>query len=311
MKQYLDILRKVKKEGVFSNDRTGIGVCTLFGASFEHNMEDGFPLITTKKVPFSIIAVELEGFLKGITDKKWYQDRKCKIWNEWARRDKIPYSNDEKTKELMAQERDLGPFYGFQWRHFGAKYGQFSENPFIDFLKLAANGFKRPPAYEMDYNGRGTDQIKRMIETLRVKPTCRKQVVSAWNAADLQQMSLDPCHYAFQVNIIDGKLNLSWNQRSVDTMLGLPFNIASYATLLHLLARELGLKEGKLVGHFNNVHVYSNHLEALNEQINRKPKPLPKIVTDPNVKSIFDWSHDKSKIEGYEPHQHIKLEVAV
>ncbi len=290
MRAYLDIVDKIIKEGVLAENRTGVPAYTIAGAIFEHDMKYGFPLLTTKKVPFKMIASELEFFIKGMTDKKWLQDRNNHIWDEWANPEITPYGHDEESKKKMLEERDLGPIYGFQWRHFNAPY----EN------------------YDYNYRDKGIDQLKKVIETIKNNPRDRRMIVSAWNPEQLDKMALPPCHYCFQVTVLDGKLNLLWNQRSVDTMLGLPFNIASYALLLHLLAKETGLKEGKLVGFLADVHIYKNHLDKASEQLKRDPNkyPLPKIETD-NWSGIFDWSFEDSKILDYQSYDKIPFEIAV
>jgi len=290
MQVYLDIVKKILEQGERKDNRTGVDTIAIAGAMFEHDMSKGFPLLTTKKMPFKVIASELEFFIKGITDKKWLQDRNNHIWDEWAYPKKAPYGHDEASKKRMADERDLGPIYGFQWRHFNAPYY----------------------SYETNYTGQGVDQLKKVIETLKNNPGDRRMIVAAWNPLALHDMALPPCHYAFQVTVIKGKLNLLWNQRSVDTMLGLPFNIASYAILLHLLAKETGLQEGKLVGFLADTHIYENHLEGAKEQISRDPNlyPLPKIVTE-NFTSIFDWQYTDTKIENYQSHLPIKFDIAV
>lgn len=290
MQSYLDIVKKILNEGSTKEDRTGTGTIAIAGAMFEHDMGKGFPLLTTKKMPFSVIASELEFFIKGITDKQWLKDRKNHIWDEWANPKKAPYGHDEAAKQKMAEERDLGPVYGFQWRHFNAPYY----------------------SYNTDYINQGVDQLQKVVSTIKKNPYDRRMIVCAWNPAMMDQMALPPCHYAFQVTVINGKLNLLWNQRSVDTMLGLPFNIASYALLLHLLAKECKLGEGKLVGFLADTHIYQNHLEGAREQITRDPNTyaLPKIVTE-NFTSIFDWQYTDSRIVGYESHPGIKFQIAI
>ena len=290
METYHKIVQHILDSGELKENRTGVKAFTVAGVMFEHDMADGFPLMTTKKMPFKVIASELEFFIKGITDKKWLQDRKNFIWNEWANPQKAPYGHSPEAKVKMAAERDLGAVYGFQWRHFGAEY----EN------------------YDSDYTGQGVDQLQYVVDMLKKDPTDRRMIVSAWNPAAKHKMGLPPCHYAFQVTVINGKLNLLWNQRSVDTMLGLPFNIASYGLLLHLLARESGFKEGKLVGFLGDVHIYDNHVEGAKEQMSRDVGkfPLPKLVTQ-DFKSIFDWKSDDSSIEGYESYDRIKFDIAV
>lgn len=290
MKTYLDIVNKILTDGIKKEDRTGVGTRAIAGAMFEHEMEKGFPLLTTKKMPFKMIATELEFFIKGITDKQWLKDRNCHIWDEWCNPKKVPYGHDEETKKKMAEERDLGAVYGFQWRHFGADY----EN------------------YDTDYAGKGVDQLKELVELLKRDPNNRRLILSAWNPAALGQMALPPCHYNLQITVLNGKLNLLWNQRSVDVMLGLPFNIASYALLLHLLAKETKLKEGKLVGFLGDTHIYLNHIEGAKEQLQRDPNtyPLPTLETEPFT-SIFDWKAEDSKIMGYESYPRISFAIAV
>jgi thymidylate synthase len=290
MKTYLDIVRKILDTGERKENRTGVDAITMAGAMFEHDMSAGFPLLTTKKTPFKIMAAELEFFIKGLTDKEWLKGRKCHIWDEWANPKKVPYGHDEETKARMAAERDLGPIYGFQWRHFNADYDSF----------------------DTDYAGKGIDQLKQVVEKLKSNPGDRRMIVSAWNPIKIPEMALPPCHYAFQVTVINGKLNLLWNQRSVDTMLGLPFNIASYALLLHLLAKESGLKEGKLVGFLADTHIYVNHLDGAKEQLTRDPSayPLPQIETQ-NFTSIFDWKAEDTQLLNYQSFPKIEFPIAV
>ena len=237
-----------------------------------------------------MVASELEFFIKGLTDKKWLQDRSNHIWDEWASPTKAPYGHDDAAKAKMKNERDLGPIYGFQWRHFNAEYKNS----------------------DSDYTGQGIDQLKKLTETLKTNPNDRRMIVSAWNPSKLSEMALPPCHYCFQVTVINGKLNLLWNQRSVDTMLGLPFNIASYALLLHLLAKESRLREGKLVGFLADTHIYVNHVDGAKEQLSRDPStyPLPTLQTE-NFTSIFDWKCDDSKILNYQSFPKIEFAIAV
>ncbi|HYE60208.1 MAG TPA: thymidylate synthase [Candidatus Kapabacteria bacterium] len=290
MKAYLDIVQHILDHGETKMDRTGVGTIAVAGAMFEHDMANGFPLLTTKKVPFKNIASELEFFIKGITDKQWLQERNNHIWDEWANPKKAPYGHDEASKQRMLEERDLGAVYGFQWRHYNAPYY----------------------SYNTDYSGQGVDQLKKVVDTLKTNPHDRRMIVCAWNPSMLGEMGLPPCHYAFQVTVINGRLNLLWNQRSVDTMLGLPFNIASYALLLHLLAKESNLKEGRLVGFLADVHIYLNHIDGAKEQLTRDPNlyPLPSISTE-HFTSIFDWKSDDTKILNYQSYPKIAFEIAV
>jgi thymidylate synthase len=288
MKAYLEIVENIFKSGLRKANRTGIDALTIAGAMFEHDMAEGFPLLTTKKVPFRLVASELEFFIRGITDKEWLREKNNHIWDEWCSGDVVPYGIDPETKSKMMAERELGPIYGWQWRNFGANYVAHNDSP----------------------HGNGVDQLQLLVETLKKDPDNRRMIVSAWNPLDLSRMALPPCHYSFQVTVIDGRLNLLWNQRSVDVALGLPFNIASYGCLLHLLAKEANLGEGKLIGFLGDTHIYVNHIDGLREQTDRAPHTLPKIKTEP-FSSVFDWHYTDTVIEGYDPHPAIKFEIAV
>ncbi len=290
MQTYHDIVKKILETGTLKENRTGIDTIAITGAMFEHDMSKGFPLLTTKKIPFRLVASELEFFIKGITDKQWLQEQNNHIWDEWCTPLKIPYANDEETKKKMLEERDLGTIYGWEWRHFGAIYKD----------------------YQTDYTGQGVDQLKKLVDTLKKDPTSRRMLVLAWNPLDVDKAVPPYCHYGFQVTVTGKKLNLLWNQRSVDVMLGLPFNIASYGLLLHLLAKESGLEEGKLVGFLADTHIYVNHAEGAKEQLSRDPShyPLPQIKTEPFT-SIFDWTCESTQIIGYESYPRIPFEIAI
>jgi thymidylate synthase len=294
MISYLNIVRRILEHGTRKQNRTGVDALTVPGAMFEHDLEDGFPLLTTKAVPFRLVASELEFFVRGITDKEWLRSRGNHIWDEWCSPDRVPYGHDEETRSKMMAERELGPIYGWQWRHFGAEYVAHDQPP----------------------RGRGVDQLKKLVDVLRTNPADRRMLVSAWNPVDFHRMALPPCHYSFQVTVVGGKLNLLWNQRSVDVALGLPFNIASYALLLHLLARGAGLAEGRLVGFLADTHVYVNHVDGLREQLGRAPFPLPRVETSGMIKTsepadIFSWSCEQSRVVGYQHHPKIAFEIAV
>jgi len=286
MKQYLDIIRKIVDCGVFKEDRTGTGCYSYPGMFFEHDMSEGFPLLTTKRVPYNLVASELEFFIKGITDKRWLIVRNNHIWDEWCSPDKVPYGHDEETKKLMMEEYDLGPLYGWQWRNFGGEY------------------------ISPDRFGPGVDQLQDLVYTLKTNPSDRRMLVVAWNPLANHKMALPPCHWAFQVTVTGNKLNLFWNQRSVDSMAGLPFNIASYATLLHLLALESGFEEGRLCGFLGDTHIYKNHMTQVATQLLREPYPLPTIKTRV-FKSIFDWEYTDTEVVDYKHHPGIKLPIAV
>lgn len=289
MHSYLNILEKILREGVKKPTRTGIPTLSISGVMFEHDMSEGFPILTTRKMPFKGSRVETEGFIQGVTDKLWYQERGCHFWDHWCNKKKVPYRIDAETKKRMREERDLGPIYGFQWRHFGAEYRGF----------------------DFDYSGNGKDQLAWAIERLKKDLTDRKIVISAWNPIDLDEMALEPCHYSWQILVAGGKIDLLWNQRSVDTPIGLPNNITQYATILHLVAKELRLQEGRLVGMLGDTHIYENQIEGVNEQLKREPHPLPRIQTN-NFTSIFNWKHDQTKLVDYQSHPKIDFgEIAV
>ena len=264
MKQYLDLLQRVLNEGTSKTDRTGTGTTSVFGHQMRFKMEDGFPLLTTKKLHLKSIIYELLWFLKGDTNVKYLQDNGVRIWNEWADTD-----------------GSLGHIYGYQWRSWP------------------------------DYNGGHIDQISEVINTIKNNPDSRRIIVSSWNVADLGNMNLPPCHCFFQFYVADGKLSLQLYQRSADIFLGVPFNIASYALLLKMMAQVTGLKEGDFVHTLGDAHIYNNHMEQVQLQLTRKPKELPQIKINPDVKNIFDFKFEDFELVNYEPHPHIKGIVAV
>lgn len=288
MQSYLDIVRTILEHGELKHSRTGTDTLAIAGMMFEHDMSNGFPLLTTKAVPMRLVSSELEFFIKGITDKKWLIDKENHIWDEWCSPKKVPYAHDDLTKKKMKEERDLGPIYGYQWRRFNAMYESFD--------KAAVT--------------QGVDQLKNIVEELKKDPNSRRMICMAWNPSQQKEMALPPCHYGFQIVVIGDKLNLLWNQRSVDVALGLPFNIASYALLLHLLAKESGLKEGRLVGFLADTHIYVNHIDGLKEQLTRIPFKLPRISTE-KFTTIFDWEYQDTIVQDYEKHPRIKFEVAI
>ena len=258
-KQYQGFLRKLIMYGTEKQDRTNTGTLSYFGDTFRHNMEDGFPLLTTKKMAVNSMVTELKWFLRGDSHIGFLLENGCNIWNGDAYKKYqrvVAWDLDEplSKKEFIDKVKNdkdywhyglLGPIYGTQWRKWGNK----------EYI----------------------DQIKELIENLKTNPNSRRHLVSAWNVEDLEKMTLPPCHYSFQCYVADGKLSLMWNQRSVDVFLGLPFNIASYGLLLLLLCEETGYKPGELIGNLGDVHLYKNHLEQAHEQIKREPKKLPKI----------------------------------
>jgi thymidylate synthase len=275
---YLRILKYVYENGYLKENRTGVSAYTVPHLMIQHDMSLGFPLFTTKKMGIKSISAELEFFIKGLSDKKWLQDRKCFIWDEWCNPKKVPVGlSDEERKEFQLHENDLGKVYGYQWRNFNSQ----------------------------DY-----DQLKTVIETIKKDPNNRRLIVSAWNPLQFNEMALPPCHVLWNVQIIGNKLNLCWYQRSVDTFLGLPYNIASYALLLKLLCLETGYEEGILSGFLADVHIYENHVEQVQEQLSRTPYDLPQLVI-PNFKSILDWEYTQVEIQNYTAHPSIKAPIAV
>lgn len=264
MKQYHDLLKRVLAEGVKKEDRTGTGTISVFGHQSRYNLEDGFPMLTTKKLHLKSIIHELLWFLAGDTNVKYLQENGVRIWNEWA---------DENG--------DLGHIYGYQWRSWP------------------------------DYNGGHIDQISEVVNQIKNNPDSRRIIVNAWNVADLPNMNLPPCHAFFQFYVADGRLSLQLYQRSADIFLGVPFNIASYALLLQMMAQVTGLKAGDFVHTLGDAHIYTNHLEQVKLQLTRDFRPLPTMKINPDVKSIFDFKFEDFELEGYDPHPHIKGVVAV
>lgn len=264
MKQYLDLLREIRDNGVTKTDRTGVGTKSIFGHQMRFNLQDGFPLLTTKKVFLKGIIYELLWFLKGDTNIKFLTDHNVHIWDEWA---------DENG--------DLGYVYGKQWRSWETT------------------------------DGRVIDQISQVVDLIKNHPNSRRILVTAWNPAEIDKMALPPCHCLFQFYVADGKLSCQLYQRSADTFLGVPFNIASYALLTMMLAQVCGLEPGEFIHTTGDTHIYLNHLEQVNEQLSREPRPLPKMIINPDVKSIFDFKYEDFKLEGYDPYPAIKAPVAV
>ena len=264
MKQYLDLLNRIMTEGTQKGDRTGTGTISIFGNQMRFNLEDGFPLLTTKKLHLKSIIHELLWFLNGDTNVKYLQDNGVRIWNEWA---------DENG--------ELGPVYGHQWRSWP------------------------------DYNGGTIDQIQGIVDQLKNNPDSRRMIVSAWNVAEVDRMALPPCHTMFQFYVADGRLSLQLYQRSADTFLGVPFNIASYALLLQMMAQVSGLKAGDFIHTTGDTHLYLNHLEQAKLQLTRKPRPLPKMLINPDVKNIFDFKYEDFQLTDYDPWPHIKAVVSV
>lgn len=288
MKQYLDMCRFVLENGVMKTDRTGTGTISYFGYQMRFNLNDGFPLLTTKRVYRRPIIHELLWFLKGDTNIKYLVDNDVKIWNEW------PYEAYKKSSEFQGEtleefvskikESDefaqkwgnLGPVYGHQWRNFG-----------------------------------GVDQIAKLIEGLKNNPDSRRHIVSAWNPTEVDDMALPPCHCFMQFYVVNNKLSCQLYQRSADIFLGVPFNIASYSLLTMMIAQVCGFELGDFVHTIGDAHIYLNHVEQVKLQLTREPRPLPKMIINPNVKSIFDFKYEDFEVVDYNPHKSIKGEVSV
>ena len=296
MKQYLDLLSTILNDGVVRGDRTGTGTKGVFGYQMRFNLAEGFPLLTTKKVFLKGVIHELLWFLRGDTNIKYLVDNGVHIWDSDAFRyynelcvkhGVLPVDLDTFLSAAGVESPsegyrfgDLNHVYGYQWRSW-------------------------PKA-----NGEVIDQIARVIDTLKTNPTSRRMIVSAWNVADVEDMALPPCHTMFQFFVAEGKLSCQLYQRSADTFLGVPFNIASYALLTMMIAKECGLEVGDFVHTLGDAHLYLNHLEQANEQLSREPRALPRMVLNPDVKSIFDYKYEDFTLEGYDPHPAIKAPLS-
>ena len=305
MRQYLDLLKDIRDNGVIKSDRTGTGTKSLFGRQIRFDLSKGFPAVTTKKLFLRGIIHELLWFLQGSSNIEYLVKNDVHIWDEWPYRaylqatgKKVPDSGStewqdglkkftEKIKndhKFALKYGELGPVYGYQWRHWP------------------------------DGKGGEIDQITEIINTLKTNPDSRRIILSAWNVADIQEMAkagIPPCHTLSQFYVIDGKLSCQLYQRSADTLLGVPFNIASYSLLTMMIAQVTGLQVGEFIHTFGDVHIYMNHLEQVDLQLSRKPMKLPKMVINPNVKSIFDFKIDDFTLEGYDPYPAIKAPIAV
>ena len=264
MKQYLDLMRHVRDNGIRKEDRTGTGTVSVFGYQMRFNLADGFPLVTTKKCHLRSIIHELLWFLKGDTNIAYLHENNVTIWDEWA---------DENG--------DLGPVYGSQWRSWPAA------------------------------DGSSIDQISQVVEQIRNNPDSRRIIVSAWNVGEIERMALPPCHAFFQFYVADGRLSCQLYQRSADIFLGVPFNIASYALLLLMMAQVTGLEAGDFVHTFGDAHLYLNHLEQTDLQLAREPRPLPVMSINPDVHELFDFRYEDFELQNYDPHPHIKAPVAI
>lgn len=264
MQQYLNLLQRILHEGAEKNDRTGTGTISVFGNQMRFHLDDGFPILTTKKVHLKSIIYELLWFLRGDTNAHWLQEHGVRIWNEWA---------DE--------DGNLGHIYGYQWRSWP------------------------------DYNGGSIDQIKDVVSQIKSNPDSRRLLVSAWNVADLDKMNLPPCHILFQFYVAQNRLSCQLYQRSADTFLGMPFNIASYSLLTMMVAQVCGLQLGDFVYTTGDTHIYKNHLDQVRLQLTRQPRPLPTMLINPDVKDIFSFQYEDFSLVNYNPYDTIKAKVSV
>jgi len=280
MRAYLDLLRNVLENGATREDRTGTGTRSLFGYQLRIDLRDGFPLLTTKKVHLKSIIHELLWFVSGQTHVSHLQEVGVSIWDEWA--------TAEQTARFGRKEGDLGPVYGHQWRNFGATE--------------RADG-----SYESD----GFDQLSYVLEQIRDNPDSRRLIISGWNPLEAERVALPPCHTLFQFYVSEGRLSCQLYQRSADVFLGVPFNIASYALLTMMIASVSDLEPGDFIHTFGDVHLYSNHVDQARLQLSRRPRPLPTMIIDPSVRSLFDFRYQHFQLKDYLPHAAIKAPVAV
>merc|ERR1719482_587038 len=282
--QYLKLIREISEKGFAGDDRTGVGTVSIFGTTMRFDLRKSFPLLTTKRVFWRGIVEELLWFIKGDTNAKHLSEKGIKIWDGNGSRDFL-----DKRGLGHREEGDLGPVYGFQWRHFGAKY--------VDM--------------HTDYIGQGVDQLAECIRKIKEDPTDRRILLSAWNPADLKEMALPPCHMFCQFYVANGELSCLMYQRSCDMGLGVPFNIASYSLLTCMIAQVCGLRPGEFVHSMGNAHVYLNHTEPLKEQLKNEPRPFPVLKVNPEVTDIDAFTAADFEISGYNPHAKIAMEMAV
>lgn len=264
MKQYLDLLKHIRDNGVVKQDRTGIGTKSIFGYQMRFDLQQGFPLLTTKKVHLKSIIYELLWFISGDTNIKYLKEHGVSIWDEWA-----------------DTNGDLGPVYGHQWRSWPTP------------------------------DGKSIDQLANVIDTIKNNPDSRRILVSAWNPGEVDKMALPPCHCLFQFYVAEGKLSCQLYQRSADTFLGVPFNIASYSLLTMMIAQVCGLQPGEFIHTTGDTHLYLNHIQQVNLQLSREPRALPKMIINPEVNDLFSFKYEDFRLEGYEPWPTIKAPVAV
>jgi thymidylate synthase len=287
--QYASLINTVLSGGSERITRSGAGTISIHGQMIKHDMSDGFPLTTLRSIPFRLVASELEWTLKGKTDKKSLNDYNNHIWDKFCNPKYVKdFKNNQKTYDLMLNQNDLGPIYGFQWRYFGAEY----------------------VGCEEDYKGQGFDQIKNLIDMLDKNNYSKRLLVTNWNPKDVPEMAVPSCPCMFQLVRHGDKLNLSFFQRSTDCMIGLPFDFAFHALLLHIFCLQTGLQEGSVAGFFNNVEIFNQHIEGAKELIKREPKALGKLETN-NFDGVLNWNYEDTKLPDYEPNASMKFEVNI
>lgn len=314
MKQYLEFAQHVLQNGSGKDDRTNTGTTSIFGYQMRFDLQEGFPMVTTKRVPFGLIKSELLWFLKGDTNIRYLLEHNNHIWDEWAferyvQSDEyngpdmtnfgLRSTTDEAFNEVYQEQKALFCKRIVEDDEFAQKYGELGNIYGSQWRKWKTT------------TGETIDQIKQVIDMIRTNPDSRRLIVSAWNPEDVPSMALPPCHSLFQFYVVDGKLSCQLYQRSGDVFLGVPFNIASYALLTHLIAHETGLEVGEFIHTFGDAHIYRNHMEQIQLQLSREPKALPKLVLKAPEKSIFDLDMADIALEGYDPHPTIKAPVAV
>ncbi|AXY24759.1 thymidylate synthase [Suicoccus acidiformans] len=312
--QYLHLAEKILKEGNDRGDRTGTGTRSIFGHQMRFDMADGFPLLTTKRVAFRLVVSELLWFIKGDTNIRYLLEHNNHIWDEWAFANYVQsdaYTGPDMTNFGLRSQEDesFNEVYQSQMRQFTDRI--LADEQFAAEFGDLGNVYGAQWRAWQSRQGEVIDQLKAVIEQIKHNPQSRRLIVTAWNPEDVPTAALPPCHVLFQFYVEEDKLSLQLYQRSGDLFLGVPFNIASYALLLHLVARETGLKAGEFIHSFGDVHIYQNHFDQIETQLSREVKPLPRLWLNPEKTSIFDFEVDDIRVEGYEPHALIKAPVAV
>jgi thymidylate synthase len=309
MKQYVDLITEILESGETKEDRTGTGTISVFGTQHKYDLRKGFPLVTTKKMPFKVIVSELLCFIRGETSKQAFKDMNCHIWDEWCNPKKVPEGlSEEERKAFQLKEDDLGRIYGKQWTDWK---GYISRNEtVISEGSLYETRVDKDGFAVGEYSPYSVNQLQNAIDTIKTNPDSRRIIVSAWNPAELDQMALPPCHMFFQFYVVNGRLDCQLYQRSADVALGVPFNIASYAVLMHMVAKECDLEAGIFTHTIGDAHIYLDHVDKINEQITREPMELCQLnIAD--GKGFWDYDLEDFSIESYKSHPKIEYPIAV